>query len=447
MLQSQNIHARPSSATATSGEDGEALISVIGDRTEGYRFVGTQAGQSITLEELSHPWHIQISDDLANNPELYQKLVKMHIAGDIQVGDKITGIWQANLCNICYIAKIFDDEYEVLTESAASKAGQKTVVRVPGNIGANIHTELPASPNELKSEFEQYGHIIVRPGKVIEEEKILEIFGPHELIDYRYGNTERKQIQGSRALNVTAWPEELMIPAHSEMTYHLEFPKLVVFICKETSQYGGETSIYDCARAYQNLPSELKAKIQNRDALCCKRYVKSKQHHRYPSWCQVLGANASAEDAIEHFHLLGYSCEKFQEEEPDGCVTVVETRLQRPMVYRYRNMLCLHASMVALTPYWYDQLWPDDAPPLIAVWDDGTAISQEEFYMLHDAMLSARISYGGWQQHDILILDNPRMAHGRLPFIGRRQIGVLMAQSLSFSSTKTKAGQRWCVNL
>ena len=58
-------------------------------------------------------------------------------------------------------------------------------------------------------------------------------------------------------------------------------------------------------------------------------------------------------------------------------------------------------------------------------------------------MLSARISYGGWQKHDVLILDNPRVAHGRLPFIGNRVIGVLMTQPAHF----TVADAQWTVDV
>ena len=61
------------------------------------------------------------------------------------------------------------------------------------------------------------------------------------------------------------------------------------------------------------------------------------------------------------------------------------------------------------------------------------SFTYEEFYELDEAILLSRIRYGGWQSNDVLILDNIRIAHGRQPFIGKRLIGVLMAQPTRFT--------------
>ena len=32
-----------------------------------------------------------------------------------------------------------------------------------------------------------------------------------------------------------------------------------------------------------------------------------------------------------------------------------------------------------------------------------------------------------WEQGDVLVIDNLRCSHGRLPFVGRRELGVVLA--------------------
>lgn len=388
-----------------------------------------------SLAELPHPWHIEVPDTYADDPNIYQILLDLHTRADLRVGDIITGIKRSSLTNVGYIAKIFAGEYNVKESELSNGQVKQTLTRVPNIINANIVQEIPHSSEALAAELRKHGHILVRSGISIDEQHVLKLLGNGEAMDYRYGNTAREHVKGSKSLKVTAWPKELMLPAHNEMTYHLEFPKSIVFLCKEPSEYGGETSIYDCAKAFKALSPVMQKKVTHHNVVCCKRYVEHVDHSRYPSWQQVLGEGTSCENIIEHFVSLGYQCTQIQETDQGRTTTVVETSLTRPMVYYYHGEPCLHASMIPLVPYWYGQLWPDKVPPLTAIWDNGEPITPAEFHELHDAMLSARIRYGGWQKHDVLILDNPRVAHGRLPFMGNRVIGVLMTQPAHFVLT------------
>ncbi|MCB0376289.1 MAG: TauD/TfdA family dioxygenase, partial [Sinomicrobium sp.] len=259
------------------------------------------------------------------------------------------------------------------------------------------------------------------------------IKGTGKPMDYnRYGTTTRKKIKNSKALQVTPWAKEVILPAHNEMTHHTEFPKNMAFLCKEPAQYGGETAIYDCARAFENLSPEMQQKISNRNVICRKRYVESASDLRYISWKQVLGEDTTREQAMEHFSSLGYQCHSIQEKENGKTLDILEIHLLRPMVYQYRGKTCLHASMIPLTPFWYWQIWPGKTPPLMVTWENGEPLSYEEFYELDEAVLAARIRYDGWKKHDVLVVDNPRIAHGRLPYTGERLMGGLMAQPARF---------------
>lgn len=55
---------------------------------------------------------------------------------------------------------------------------------------------------------------------------------------------------------------------------------------------------------------------------------------------------------------------------------------------------------------------------------------------MEEAVKSARIFHNNWQENDVLILDNPRIARGRVPFRGDRVVGVLMAGKGCFEFQK-----------
>lgn len=408
-------------------------------------FVGsTEDGSSHSIAEWPHPWHIALSKEHSESRAILRKLTELHIKGELQPGDVLTTIKSSSVNNVGHWANMFAGEYEVSEQSLPNGQIRQTLTRIEPVINANILDQAPASSEELEAELREFGHVLIRSGKPLDEGRVLELLiGNGQAMDYRYGNTARKKIKGSSSLQVTPWPKELSILPHSELTYHTEFPKNMSFICKTPASYGGETSIYDCAKAFESLSPDFQRKASRHNVIFRKRYVKAVDHGRYPSWQQVVGEDTTHEDLIDHVSSMGYHCVVFQLEENGSMTTVVETQLTRPMVYEHQGKPCLHSSVVGIAPYWYQEVWPGKEPPLTATWDNGEPFSFEELRQMEEALLSARIFYNNWQKHDVMILDNPRIAHGRLPFIGERVIGALMAQPAQF----TRSNGHWAVEL
>jgi hypothetical protein len=136
---------------------------------------------------------------------------------------------------------------------------------------------------------------------------------------------------------------------------------------------------------------------------------------------------------LTHFRELGFTCQLSQEVEDGHTIDVISTTLLRPLVYTHQGQQCLHSSIGGVSPYWYAEVGSGQAPPLMVTWTDSSALSLETYEAISDAMCRARIQYGGWQQHDVLIMDNLKVAHGRLPLLGQRTIGVCIAEPSQFS--------------
>ncbi len=408
-------------------------------------FVGsTVDGSSHSLEDLPHPWHIALSEEHSQSRAIYQKLTELHIREQIQPGDVMTTIKSSSVNNVGHLANMFAGEYEVSEQSLPNGQSRQTLTRIVPVINANILDEAPASSEELEAELREFGHVLIRSGKPIDEGLVLELLiGNGKAMDYRYGNTVRNKIKGSSSLLVTPWPKELSVLPHNELSYHTEFPKNACFICKEPAPYGGETSIYDCAKAFEYLSPDFQRKASSHNVIFRKRYVQALDHGRYPSWQQVVGEDTTHEDMIDHVSSMGYDYTVLQLEEKGSVTTVVETQLTRPMVYEYQGKQCLHSSVVGIAPYWYEEVWPGKEPPLTATWDNGEPFSFEELRHMEKALLSARIRYNNWQKHDVMFLDNLKIAHGRLPFIGERVTGLMAAQPARF----TNSNGHWTVEL
>ena len=72
------------------------------------------------------------------------------------------------------------------------------------------------------------------------------------------------------------------------------------------------------------------------------------------------------------------------------------------------------------------ELAPDDLPSH-SRYGDGTEIEPEVLDDIRQAYDQETIPVG-WQQGDLLMIDNLRMAHGRLPFLGERRILFAMSE-------------------
>jgi|GEM_PF-2228847 len=380
----------------------------------------------------NHPWNLVLSKEDSQEPEIWEKLKELHLFGEIKPGDRISTDTGDITNNLSRLANMFPGEYRVIESAVADGNFQQGLLRISPSSTANICHEMPASIEQLESQLHEHGHILIRTGQPLHEGKIIELIGGREkLMNYQHGLNERKKVPNSILSDVTPWSKEEEILPHNELSHHIEFPKYVCFICKQPAQYGGETTIYDCQQAFANLSPSLKKAATQKHVIFVRKHVEQRNHKKYDSsWQSILAKNS--EEAIAHWTKLGYTCVLHRESENGNMIDVVETQLKRPLAYRYKGKTCLHASIVGAASYWYRQLLGDKKPQMELKWEDGEPFSEAQFQEMEKAIKSARIFYNDWQKNDLLILDNLRIAHGRLPFIGKRLVGILMGGKASF---------------
>ncbi len=190
--------------------------------------------------------------------------------------------------------------------------------------------------------------------------------------------------------------------------------------------------MYDCQQAFANLsPSSQKEAIE-RNVIFARKYVKQRNHPRYSSWQQMFNENMTVEEVIAQWTKLGYTCLLSEKSKSREIIDIVETHIKRPIAYNYNGKTCFHASIVGAATYWYQEVWKGKEPQVMVKSENGELYPEAQVQEMEEAIKSARIFYDNWQENDVLILDNLRIAHGRLPFRGDRVVGILMGGKRHF---------------
>ncbi|MBC6472737.1 MAG: TauD/TfdA family dioxygenase [Hormoscilla sp. GM102CHS1] len=222
-----------------------------------------------------HPWYLVLSKEDSQQPDVWEKLKELHILGKIKPGDRIsteTGDVKNNILG--RLAKMFAGEYRVIGRTIADGNVQQELLRIAPSNAVNICNKIPASTEQLESQLNEHGHILIRTGQSLNEEKIIELIGGTErLMNYKHGLNERKKIRNSIFSDVTPWSKQEEILPHNELSHHTEFPKYVCFTCKQPTQYGGETTIYDCEQAFANLSPSFQKDATERNVIFVRKHV------------------------------------------------------------------------------------------------------------------------------------------------------------------------------
>ncbi len=386
-----------------------------------------------SIEEMPHPWQVALAEGQARDPSVSALLSDWQTRGYLLPGDTVTFPEESLSASITRFEQTFSGEYQLSSVSTMGKS-RVSLTRVIPEVNANFSVTLPADLKALERHLHERGHVIVRGGKDGSgEDQLNELMQAAGVMNYNtYGTQKRTQIKKSKLQNVTPWPKDVVILPHNEMTYHTSFPEFIAFNCIRPTNYGGETTMFDCSRATEILSEKFRTKATDQDIVVQRRYTEVSRSMGHASWKQAAGDDADAEAAVEHFSALGFKSYVREEMTPEGLEPVVFTELRRPLVYDYQGHRCLHATIAGISPYWYKSLTPDRVPPYAVFWNDGSRLSDDEFAEIERAVSASRIHYAGWHADDIMILANPMIAHGRHPLVGDRLIGYSVARPARF---------------
>lgn len=281
--------------------------------------------------------------------------------------------------------------------------------------GANI--------SAVRQRLVEEGAVLLRgfdSSSEVSAENVLTALGG-DLLDDAYWSTPRKGV-ASKTFTATETPPNRTISLHSEMAYMPAWPRLLAFHSLVAAEEGGETTICNLDEISAELADILPAFAEK--GVLYRRY--------YHTGIDIPWKTAfRTEDPAEVNRIAAYAGMKAEwlpgnvlmtEHRAQGCIRAEDGRL---LWFNQSNLF--HPA--ALAPAARDQLAQllgADRLPRQTFYGDGTPIAPETIERVN-AVLDAMTYEMAWQPMDVLIVDNLRFLHGRLPFKGQRRQLVAMA--------------------
>lgn len=246
-----------------------------------------------------------------------------------------------------------------------------------------------------------------------------------ERLAYVHGNTPRTKV-GAGLYTSTEYPPEYAISMHNELSYAASWPARLLFCCVQPAATGGATPLLDSAAWLAALDPALREEF--RSGLCYRQYL-----HGGRGLGKSWQATFETEDRDEVDRLLGAAGTEWEWTSGGA----LRTRAVRPAIVEHP---------VTGAELWFNQAdqWhpatlgeetmrelaaivPADELPQSVTFADGRPIPDAYVTEIRDLGLKLALDVA-WREHDLLLIDNMAVAHGRRPFTGRRRVLVSMSR-------------------
>ncbi len=245
----------------------------------------------------------------------------------------------------------------------------------------------------------------------------------NEMLDYQFGSTPRTELN-KKVYTSTEYPADQFIPMHNEMSYTNNWPSKIWFFCEQPSVTGGETPIADSHRVYEKIPAHIR-ELFGRSGV---RYVRNYHESVDVPWQKVFRTEDPREvEAYCRQHGLAYQWINESLRTWQTCQSTLVHEPTKKNVW-FNQAHLFHVSMLpGNVQASLRTMFQDVEMPRNSYLGDGTAISPEHIAAIQAAYEEMKIPLR-LLKHDVLLLDNERVAHGRHPYTGERKVRVAMTR-------------------
>mmetsp|Transcript_8802 Transcript_8802/g.15313 ORF Transcript_8802/g.15313 Transcript_8802/m.15313 type:complete len:477 (+) Transcript_8802:462-1892(+) len=329
---------------------------------------------------------------------------------------------------------------------------------------------LKANRSLVEKHMLDHGAVLVRGFRINtppEFERAISSLQPNLSDAYR-GTSPRSVFEGTKyTFSAADVPVNYPIGQHLEMSFLKYPPRQLYFGClKESNSGGGETSLCDFRKVYQDLDPVLRNKFETKKVLYNRTHKKVGDRYTFDvgaklSWAQMFGTSSEQEvDAIcekedaPDVQWIGPKKDTFyQEWKDDACqlhpVTMEKVWFNHAQVFHWSTFpaelwyaftrigdirFLLRSIIIAIIAVIkYCVLGHRMA--LDIRFGDGSPISFSEMSKVRNAVHKNMV-FSTWQKGDIMCIDNFSTSHGRQPTydFGRK---ILVAWSNPHDKTST----------
>ena len=217
-------------------------------------------------------------------------------------------------------------------------------------------------------------------------------------------------------------PREVEIFLHHEMAQTPTYPKNIFFFCKSASETGGETPLCRSDQLYEALLKADKALVESFEKFgviynSIMSSVDELISGQGRSWQKTLGVS-SKNDAEAKLSKLGYSWNWIE----DDNLSVTTKTLQATKELG-NGQKSFFNQVIAASLGWKKNSENQIVPVRFG---NGEEIKESYIELISELAQSLTL-LRSWQDHDILLIDNYRVMHGRKPFAGYKNREVLVS--------------------
>lgn len=318
--------------------------------------------------------------------------------------------------------------------------------------GSNPLSYINDNKDDINFQFNHFGAIVFK-GFVIDSpqefEKCAFALEPDLKNDY-WGTSPRNKIT-DYTFSASELPPHYPIMQHCEMSFLPHPPRKLMFYCDIAPQNGGETPLCDFGLVADALNSEIKSEFEQKGVLNIRNYTSktnsNSSFRQLKTWEDLF--HTSDKEKVEEICFNNGLQAKWGKIDSLQLINNQEAfrlheRLNKKIwfnhtqvfhrdaaFYEYLKILQLRpglrsTGLVALLGYLklYEKYFVSSKSlPMNCKFGDGSAIPSSHVKTIID-VIWANLIVQNWEKNDLLLIDNLRMAHGRLPYTGNRNILV-----------------------
>lgn len=287
----------------------------------------------------------------------------------------------------------------------------------------NLRQWLAANMDSVYVELNEAGAILFRGFDIAGQDgfaSILSLLSKDQLLEYKYKSTPRAHV-GGKIYTSTEYPASQEIPMHNEMSYTSKWPMKIVFYSNITAEEGGATPLADSGEVYKMIPPEIREEFERKKVMYTRYYgdLDLKWQDVFQT-TEKSGVSEFCDKAGINYKWSGDYLKTWQ-----VCDAVCRHPLTKEMLWFNQAHLFHVAALEQEVRQSLLALVDEDELPRNAYFGDGSRIDNEVIYLINDIYKKASIVFP-WQTNDLLLLDNMKVAHGRMPFKGTRKVLVGM---------------------